>query len=805
MLFVLDHGAAAGDSRKAVRMLREHSLSGSTGAARRIIQLAVPGTGSIQQFPDTLTTGKLTHVAAIWRGGVGQLFIAGEPQTATAGSFNFAERQVPPYLWLGAIHSAARGPINCWPGQLQQVRLATGAQYSVAFQPDLDLSASPSTVALYRLDEDAGEILNDSSGHDRHATIVGPQWVRLELPPVPEPTHTAGTAAATSAANEQSVPLIPLLKPRRLADGRWENVSVRGDVITFDASDKERQIWHDFPDVDGIALTVRTRLRIAPEVPDGYTKLVLLNGVDPDHYLIVSDESGTLAAWLQTSNGDNLSTPVPITTPPGDFFRVELALREGRLVAALDGQTIADVKYVPQQPCQVALNVGGWKCEFDEPVVVFPATVDTSARTDAAVIEWVRSLGGLIRGTPAAGGYMTVNPADPLPPGEFSLHIVDLAGKAVTDADLSRFDRLPELGVLILGGVPVTDAGVTNLGHLPKLSALYLGGPGFGDAGLAEIAVKYPQLEILHCGESGVTNDGLGVLRNCPQLRSLSLYRSLVSDAAVDTLSQLTSLRTLGLTSTQVTQTGIDRLRAALPHCRIIWNGGEIPPENYALDLSNQGSDTPPRVLLPIDMRLTEPFTIECRVIARTLAHPREHRNVWHNRGCFELKQYGDRWHWAANGQEPVAYTIAKSEVAVSPGTPTYLAGVFTGTELLLFVDGKLSGRADFNVKFTGDTSQPLLGLGGKFDTRTPEEGGYSCFDGLIDEVRISTTARYSADYVPPAEFTVDADTLALYHCDEAGGAELRDQARSHHGQVVNGTWVRVEGVPPLPAGGAAP
>jgi hypothetical protein len=58
-------------------------------------------------------------------------------------------------------------------------------------------------------------------------------------------------------------------------------------------------------------------------------------------------------------------------------------------------------------------------------------------------------------------------------------------------------------------------------------------------------------------------------------------------------------------------------------------------------------------------------------------------------------------------------------------------------------------------------------------------------FDGLIDEVRVSSTTRYSATFVPPAApFTMDPDTVALWHFDETQGDIAIDATGSHPGHL---------------------
>ena len=171
--------------------------------------------------------------------------------------------------------------------------------------------------------------------------------------------------------------MIPFLKPERLADGDWQDVAVHGDVVTFDASAKVRQIWHDFHAVQGRELAIRARLRISSAVKGGYTKLVLINGRDPDHQLIISDVSGELQAALESSSNQRLCPAVPWPGGYDEFVEVELSLRDGRLQAKVAGKVTAEVPYQPQLPCSVALNAGGWKCDFESPVVVFPEALGT--------------------------------------------------------------------------------------------------------------------------------------------------------------------------------------------------------------------------------------------------------------------------------------------------------------------------------------------------------------------------------------------------------------------------------------------
>jgi hypothetical protein len=72
-----------------------------------------------------------------------------------------------------------------------------------------------------------------------------------------------------------------------------------------------------------------------------------------------------------------------------------------------------------------------------------------------------------------------------------------------------------------------------------------------------------------------------------------------------------------------------------------------------------------------------------------------------------------------------------------------------------------------------------------------------SFFRGQIDEVRISSVARYDNDFAPPGpggRFESDEHTLALYRFDEGAGDLLRDSSgNGHHGKIISAKWVRLD------------
>ena len=84
--------------------------------------------------------------------------------------------------------------------------------------------------------------------------------------------------------------------------------------------------------------------------------------------------------------------------------------------------------------------------------------------------------------------------------------------------------------------------------------------------------------------------------------------------------------------------------------------------------------------------------------------------------------------------------------------------------ELVLWVGGQRTGSAA-GAAF----SDPAAGLGiGTYDRRF--SWGYP-FVGLIDDVRVSRTVRYNADFATQTVLSVDGDTVALWGFDECDGS----------------------------------
>ena len=115
-------------------------------------------------------------------------------------------------------------------------------------------------------------------------------------------------------------------------------------------------------------------------------------------------------------------------------------------------------------------------------------------------------------------------------------------------------------------------------------------------------------------------------------------------------------------------------------------------------------------------------------------------------------------------------------------GATHHLAGTYQGDGRIdLFVDGLRIGFADLDADSGGDTLEIGCWTGNE---------PWS-FQGLIDEVRLSSTVRYDDAFEVPTTFQPDAETTALWHFDEGEGLTFRDAAGGYSGSMDEAVqWV---------------
>lgn len=223
---------------------------------------------------------------------------------------------------------------------------------------------------------------------------------------------------------------------------------------------------------------------------------------------------------------------------------------------------------------------------------------------------------------------------------------------------------------------------------------------------------------------------------------------------------------------------------------------------DYELDLSAKTSDGFARVEIADELQLDQPCTVEMYATPRTVSAAAMNRGLFETVGGLILKQNSSpdpdstrpkripSWQWMLM-EGPGKFELADSGRVV-PGRRVHLAGVFSPANLTLFVDGKLATT-------TPVTSPAMRKAGPVMIGYLTTSSNWEPFDGTVDEVRISTTARYGADFTPPVRFEPDTQTWGLYQCDEGHGDVLNDSSgNNRHGKIKGAKWVRAA-EPPLP------
>src|SRR5262249_36518955 len=118
---------------------------------------------------------------------------------------------------------------------------------------------------------------------------------------------------------------------------------------------------------------------------------------------------------------------------------------------------------------------------------------------------------------------------------------------------------------------------------LVKLSVVHLGltNSPVVDGELCKGLPEMSDLRYLTLQGATVTDALLPDVARCPRLLSLQVGLSDVSGPGLEALRGMSTLQRLQVTTTtkKVTEAGVKKLAAALPKCRIEWDGGVIEPK----------------------------------------------------------------------------------------------------------------------------------------------------------------------------------------------------------------------------------
>jgi len=137
-------------------------------------------------------------------------------------------------------------------------------------------------------------------------------------------------------------------------------------------------------------------------------------------------------------------------------------------------------------------------------------------------------------------------------------------------------------------------------------------------------------------------------------------------------------------------------------------------------------------------------------------------------------------------------YAAVAGDRALPIGAWSHVAGVYDGTEVRLYVDGRLVGREE-RTGMRRRNDLPLI-IGADVDRRG---NPMSFLTGEIDGVRLSTTARYTGEqFVPERRVRADEHTTLLYNFDALQGRWIFDESENAAHATVRGGAIVTQELP---------
>ena len=162
--------------------------------------------------------------------------------------------------------------------------------------------------------------------------------------------------------------------------------------------------------------------------------------------------------------------------------------------------------------------------------------------------------------------------------------------------------------------------------------------------------------------------------------------------------------------------------------------------------------------------------------------------------GDFGLSLYAGRVAFGASRNGPGATICGATNVLDGAWHHVAVTRQRSTGGLQLYVDGRLdaqdantpaTGDISYNLNHGGEPNNPFLVLAAE---KHDAGGSFPSFNGYLDELRLSTTIRYTGNFARPSgPFSPDAATAALYHFDEGAGTTLGDTIGTSPGQIKVG------------------
>ena len=202
----------------------------------------------------------------------------------------------------------------------------------------------------------------------------------------------------------------------------------------------------------------------------------------------------------------------------------------------------------------------------------------------------------------------------------------------------------------------------------------------------------------------------------------------------------------------------------------------QLVARNHILELDGES-----HVRVDLEGRM-QWFTLECWVKGTTPKEPMAIAGKAEG-GAFGLLWASAKWRRPSGFVyvEGTGYLRLPSKRPWSWSSWTHLALCYDGETARFFVNGKIQATAEREGALRR-TTQPLL-LGA---LTVDGDGLRKRFRGALDEVRLSSVARYDRNFKPQRFFMRDAHTVALFHFDTDAEDAIRDDSgRDHHGKTT--------------------
>lgn len=178
------------------------------------------------------------------------------------------------------------------------------------------------------------------------------------------------------------------------------------------------------------------------------------------------------------------------------------------------------------------------------------------------------------------------------------------------------------------------------------------------------------------------------------------------------------------------------------------------------------------------------PWTIEAIVCLAAVGHQSFVSNV--EDGGLGLDVYGGKWRFGFSPKQ--GFQAATSADTARLNEVVHLAGIYEGQSISLY----LNGQFQQSQKVVGhDTSRYNFLIGADPDCRRCKDPNHF-FKGDIHAVRISSGARYQANFAPPNELVVDRHAIAVYSpASGIIGSTVRNQAQDKFHGTAHGVILR--------------